>query len=158
MFKDFAENYKIVKCYQGVGNAVSCDTINMEQFVHGSFVIVHTGATDVDLTLTLFEATDVAAGTNAAITTAVPVYVDADMGTSSDTLVRQTDAYAYVINTTSAGDRNQMVVFEIDPAILTAGYPCVYLTGATGSASNVVTILFVGVPRYAGGTLPTAIA
>ena len=63
MFKDFAENYKIVKCYQGVGNAVSCDTINMEQFVHGSFVIVHTGSTDVDLTLTLFEATDVAAGT-----------------------------------------------------------------------------------------------
>ena len=158
MFKNFAENIKFTLCAQAVGNAVTCDTINMEQFVHGAFLVIHTGATDVDLTCTLMEATDVAAGTNQAITTAVPLYLDTDLGTSSDTLAATTAAYAYVINTTAAGDRQQMVLFEIDPAILSAGYPCVYMTAVTGSASNLVTILFLGVPRYAGATLPTAIA
>lgn len=153
---NFAENYKIVKCYQGAANAVACDVINMEQFLHGAFVVIHSGAADTDLTLSLYEATTVAAGTNAAITTAVPLYADTDMGTSSDTLVAQTSDYDYTIDTGTAP--NQMVVFEVDPSILSSGYPCVYLADSGGNASNTCTILFLGVPRYSGGTLPTAIA
>jgi hypothetical protein len=155
---NFAENYKIVKCYQGAADSVDCDKINMEQFLHGTFVVVHSGSSDTDLTLALYESDDVAGSNTAAITTAVPLYVDTDMGTSSDTLVAQTSDYDYTINTSDAGDRSQMVVFEVDPAILSAGYPCVYLADTNGDASNTCTILFIGVPRYSGGTLPTAIA
>jgi hypothetical protein len=153
---NISENVKITKCYQGAANAVACDVINMEQFLHGAFVVIHTGSSDTDLVLTLYEATDVAAGTNAAITTTCPIYVDLDMGTSSDTLGATTAAYAYTVDTGVAP--NQMVVIEVDPAILSAGYPCVYLADSGGNASNTCTILFVGVPRQTGATLPTAIA
>lgn len=155
---NFSENIKISKLYQGAANAVACDVVNFSDFHSGSFIVIHTGSSDTDLTLSLYEATDVAAGTNAAITTACPLYVDTDMGTSSDTLVRQTDAYSYVINTTSAGDRNQMVIFDVDPAILSSGYSCAYLVDSGGDSSNVVTILFAGVPRYRSASLPSAIA
>ena len=74
---------------------------------------------------------------------------------SSDTLVRQADAYTYTIDTGASA--NQMVVFEVDPSILSDGYDCVYLSDSGGNASNIVTILFVGAPRYSGATLPTAI-
>ena len=89
---NISENIKISKLYQGAGNAVACDVVDFEQFHHGAFVVIHSGSTDLDLTLSLYEATDLAAGTNAAITVACPLYVDTDMGTSSDTLVKQADA------------------------------------------------------------------
>jgi len=152
----FSDEVKITKCYQGAANAVDCDIINMENFTHGAFVVVHTGAADTDLVLSLYESDDVAGSTTAAITTAVPLYADTDMGTTSDTLVAQTSDYDYTINTGEAP--NQMVVFEIDPAILSDGYPCVYVSDSGGNASNTCTILFMGVPRYKGDSLPTAIA
>ncbi len=155
MYLNFSENVKIVKCYQGAANAVACDTINMELFNHGAFVVIHTGSSDTDLVLSLYEATDVAAGTNAAITTVVPIYVDLDMGTSSDTLAATTAAYSYTVDTGVAP--NQMAVLEIDPAILSAGYPCVYLSDSGGNASNICTILFLGEPKEKGATLPSAI-
>ena len=153
---NFSENVKIVKCYQGAADSVACDVINMENFLSGAFVVVHTGASDEDLTLSLYEATDVAAGTNAAVTTACPLYADTDIGTTSDVLVKQTSDYDFTIDTTTL--KNQMWVIEIDPAILSDGYPCVYLADSGGHASNVCTILFLGEPRFKGETLVTAIA
>lgn len=155
MYTNIAETRKITLLYQGAANAVTCDVVSLKNFHHGAFVVLHTGSSDTDLTLSLYEATTVAAGTNQAITTAVPLYVDADMGTSSDTLVRQTDDYDYTIDTGVSA--NQMVVFEVDPSILSDGYDCVYLADSGGNASNTCTILFVGVPRYSGDPLPSAI-
>jgi hypothetical protein len=155
MLSSVSEQVKVTLLYQGAANAVACDVVSFKNFHHGAFVVMHSGSSDTDLVLSLYEATTVAAGTNQAITTAVPLYVDADMGTSSDTLVRQTDAYAYTIDTGVSA--NQMVVFEVDPSILSDGYDCVYLADSGGNASNTVTILFVGAPRYSGATLPTAI-
>lgn len=156
MLSNFAENIKIVKCSQSAANAVDCDKINMEQFSHGAFVVIHTGAADTDLALALYESDDAAGSNTAAITTAVPLYVDTDMGTSSDTLAATTSDYDYTIDTGVAP--NQMIVFEIDPAILSDGYPFVYLADTNGNASNICTIIFLGVPRYAKASLPTAIA
>lgn len=156
MYKNISENVKISKLYQGAANAVACDVVNMELYNHGAFVVIHTGSSDTDLVLTLYEATTVAAGTNAAITTAVPIYVDLDMGTSSDVVAATTAAYAYTIDTGVAP--NQMVILEIDPAILSEGYPCVYLADSGGNASNICTILFVGEPKEKGATLPAAIS
>lgn len=152
---NFSENIKIVNCYQGAADATACDVINLEQFHHGTFVVQHNGASDQDLTLTLYEATTVAAGTNAAVTVACPVYADTDMGSSSDTLVRQSDAYGFTIDTTTL--KTQMWTIDIDASILSSGYPCVYLDASGGHASNVVNITFLGEPRFKSSSLPSAI-
>ncbi len=151
------QEVKMVMLYQGVADGVTCDVVSMKNFHKGWFVVTHTGSSDTDLTLSLYEATDVAAGTNAAITTAQPLWLNTTLGTSGDTLTRSTDAYSYTINTTAAGDRAQMVVFEIDPAILSAGYDCVYLADSGGHNSNLVNITFFGVPRFTQATLASAI-
>ena len=66
------EGLKIVGCYNGAANAVTCDVVSMKNMVKGWFIVHHTGANDTDLTLSLYQATDVAAGTNAAVTTRLP--------------------------------------------------------------------------------------
>lgn len=149
------EGVKVSYLYQGLANAVACDVVSMKNFHKGWFVVVHSGAADTDLVLTLYEATDVAAGTNAAVTTACPIWADLDMGTSSDTLVRQTAAYTWTVDT--GNYPNQMMMMEIDPAILSSGYDCVYLADSGGNVGNYCTILFVGVPRFPQASLPTAI-
>jgi len=156
MYKNFSENVKISKLYQGAADSVACDTVNMELYNHGAFLIVHTGASDLDLVLSLYEASSVAPSNTAAVTTVCPLYCDLDMGTTSDVLAATTAAYAITIDTTTY--KNQMWVMEVDPAILSAGCPCIYLADSGGHASNVITILFLGEPKEKGATLPTAIA
>jgi hypothetical protein len=151
----FSENLKISYLYQGAANAVACDVVDTSEYNYGAFVVLHTGSSDTDLVLTLYEATDVAAGTNAAITTAVPIYHNTDV-TSADILSATTADYDYTIDT--GNYPNSMVVFEIDPAILSQGYPCVYLADSGGNASNVCTILWVGDPKVKGATQLSAIA
>ncbi len=149
------QELKVVALYQGAANAVACDVVSMKNFHKGWFIVYHTGANDTDLTLSLYEATDVAAGTNAAVTTVCQNWLDADAGTTSDVLVKQTDAYSLAID--PATQNGVVWVLEVDPAILSAGYDCVYLGDSGGHASNFCSILFVGVPRYTQGSLPAAI-
>lgn len=151
----FPEQCKIVKCYQGAANAVSCDTISCKNVNKLWFVVIHTGSSDTDLTLSLYEATDVASGTNAAITDTCPIWNDTDMGTTSDTLARTTDAYSYTIDT--GNYPNQMAVIEWDPAKFSAGYDCVYLADSGGNASNTVTIFAVCDMRYQADQPPVVI-
>lgn len=151
----FPEQCKIVNCYQGAANAVACDVVSMKNAKKAWFVVVHTGAADTDLTLSLYEATDVAAGTNAAITDTCPIWADTDMGTSSDTLVRQTDAYSWIVDT--GNYPNQMAVIEFDPAKFSAGYDCVYLADSGGNASNTCTILCVLDMAYKADQPPATI-
>jgi hypothetical protein len=84
----------------------------MKMFHKGWFVIVHSGSVDTDLVLSLYEATDVAAGTNAAVTTACPIWADTDSGTTSDVISATTAAYSYTIDTTLVP--NQLVIMEVD--------------------------------------------
>lgn len=149
------EELKVVLCYQGAANAVACDVVSMKNFHKGWFKVVHTGANDTDLILSLYEATNVAAGTNAAVTTACPNWLDADAGTTSDVLAAQTDAYTITID--PATQNGVVWIIEVDPAILSDGYDCVYLGDSGGHASNICTIEFWGVPRYAQASLPAAI-
>lgn len=151
----FPEHFKIVKLYQGAANAVACDVVSMKNANKLWFVVTHTGAADTDLVLTLYESTDVAAGTNSAVTATCPIWVDLDMGTSSDTLARTTDAYAYTINTGTAP--NQMMILEWDPSKHSAGYDCIYLTDSGGNASNTCTIHAVMDMRYKADQPPTVI-
>jgi len=149
------EQVKVVCLYQGLANAVACDVVSMKNMQKGWFVVYHTGANDTDLVLSLYEATDVAAGTNAAVTTACPNWLDADAGTTSDVLVAQTAGYALTID--PATQNGVLWVLEVDPAILSDGYDCVYLADSGGHASNYCSIMFFGEARYAQESLPAAI-
>ncbi len=151
------QQLKLVNCYNGAANAVACDVISMKNLIRGWFVVLHNGANDTDLTLSLYQATDVAAGTNKAVTTAQANYLDADQGASSDTLVKQADAYTITID--PATQNGVMWVLEVNPTTLDLanGYDCVYLGDSGGNASNFCTILFVGLPNFQGASLLTAI-
>ena len=85
----------------------------------------------------------------------MPIYHNTDV-TAADVLSATTADYDYTIDT--GNYPNSMVVFEIDPSILSQGYPCVYLADSGGNASNTCTILWVGDPKTKGGTLASAIA
>ncbi len=156
---NFPEKFKIVKLYHGAANAVSCDYISCKtsaDMVH--FLIYHQDeGNDTDLTVSLTEATDVAAGTNAAVTETFPIWADVDCGTASDTLVRQADAASYVINTGVTPGNDHLVVLQWDPAKHTEGYDCITVTGSGGNASNTCSIFAVFESKYGGGTLPSAI-
>lgn len=157
--KGFPEKFKVVKLYHGAANAVACDYICCKNVVGNvTFLIYHDdGGNDTDLTVGLIEATDVAAGTNAAVTATFPIYVDADCGTTSDTLVRQTDAAEYVINTGTVPGNDFLVAIEWDPAKHTAGYDCISVSDSGGNAGNTVTVLAVFESGYQGASLPSAI-
>jgi hypothetical protein len=143
----FPEDCKVTLLYQGAANAVDCDIISLKNAHKCWLLITHTGASDTDLVLTLNEATDVAGGTSAAIAIACPIWRNMTLGTANDLLVRTTDAYAYTIDTTESADRQQMIVWEIDPTIFSDGYDCLKVTDSGGNASNVCSILAITDPR-----------
>ena len=139
------EHLHCTSLYIGAANAVSCDNISLKNAHMCWICFMHTGASDTDLVLTLNEATDVAGGTSSAITTACPIWVDGDAGTSSNTLVRGTDTYAYTINT---GDNPiQLGFWQIDPCIFSDGYDVLKITDSGGNASNTISILAFTDPR-----------
>jgi len=137
-------------------NAMTCDYICCKNAHKVWFVVQHYGGGgDTDLTLTLTEATDVAAGTTSAVTATWRIWTDINAGTTSDGLSRQTDAATYEINTGATLD--YLTVIEWDPAKHTAGYDCITVTDAGGNASNIVSILAVIEPRYLADPPPSAI-
>lgn len=133
------------------GDYISCKN------AHKIWFIVHhySGGGDTDLVVSLKEATNVAAGTSAAVTATFPIWADSDHGTSSDGLARQTDAANYTIDTGAGTD--YLVVLEWDPAKHSAGYDCITVVATGGNASNIVAVLAVIQERYPADPPPSAI-
>lgn len=87
--------------------------------------------------ITPLQGTTIAFGTNKAIP-AVPIWANEDVA-ATDTLVAQTPAIAY---TTAAVAKKKLVIFEIDPAVLDDGYPCVRVGLSDSSqATNFCTVV-----------------
>lgn len=149
------ETLKPVLLYNGAANAVACDVISCKTAKKVWFLVFHAGANDTDLTLTLQEATDVAAGTNQAVTKTCPIWKDIDAGAASDALVRQADAVSLVID--PATQNPVLAVIEWDPAKFSDGYDCIYLADAGGNAGNTVQIFGFVLPRYPQATPPSVI-
>lgn len=131
--------------YQGAANAVACDTVSFKNLIRGWFVVIHTGANDTDLVLTLKEATDVASGTNQTVQKDAQRWQDLDAGTTSDVLARIADGTGFTID--PATMNGVVLVFEWDPSRFSEGYDCAFLGDSGGHASNVCTILFFGLRK-----------
>lgn len=116
----------------------------------GVFIVVsHYRGGDTDLVLTVHEGT-AASGTTAITTGAeFPIWV-ATSALVDPTLVRQTDALTYTIDT-GVYTGSQLVIFYIDASILSAGYRYVQLGASGGHASSIVSVMYYGVgARFAG--------
>jgi len=112
------ENCKLVMMDAPVAaNALACDYICCKNAHKVWFIIQHYGGGgDTDLVLSLTEATDVAAGTSAAVTATFKIWSDIAASTTSDTMTRRTDAASYTIDT-GAGADYLVVIGGTQPSI-----------------------------------------
>ena len=151
----FPEKYNIVKLYHGAANAVSSDAISVKNAVGPIWFLIqhYSGGGDTDLVLSLAEGATVATATTP-ITETFPIWSATDTSTS-DVLVRRTDAYTYTIDTGAGTD--YMVVFQFDPAKMTEGCDCLSIVDSGGNAGNNCTIFAIFENKYGGNPLPSAI-
>lgn len=153
------ENCKIVQGLApqvGAGGAVTSTPISMKNVADKLYVVCNVNPVG-GAAVALVPQTDalVAFGTPAVLTTAVRIWANQDTATN-DRLVEQTAA----VNFTTAADANlKQVIFEIDPAELTAGEDCFRISITLLAATDFASIEYVFVPRYANrvATSPTAL-
>jgi hypothetical protein len=97
---------------------------------------VHWYAADTDIVLSVHEG---ATGTGTtAITATFPIWVNLNCASTDaaiNTMVRQTDAASYTIDT-GTNATNMIVQFYIDASILTATYDWIQLGTSAGNAGN----------------------
>jgi hypothetical protein len=109
--------------------------------VHRAFILVkHAGANDTDLVIGVKEATAVAGTSAAAITTTFPIWTSAGT-TSADAWTKETNAATYTIDPATKG--SAIVIMQIDPSILSAGFDCIQVYTTGGHADNFVDAMYV---------------
>jgi hypothetical protein len=84
----------------------------------------------------------------------VPIWANEDCA-ATDTLVEQTPAVAF---TTSAAQKHKLVIFEIDPALLTlADADCIKVVTAASDVTNITSALYICAMKYQQDTPPSII-
>ncbi len=145
-------------------NAVTYDAICCKNAHKVWFIITQDYTGDTDITFSLIEGTDVAMGTTAAVTAALPIWYNADVAAATtgaaattlfDALTKITTGSSHEFDTTA--NKAQMCVIEWDPAKHTAGYDCISLTDAGGNASNYVTAIAIVQTRYPQAIPPSVL-
>jgi hypothetical protein len=147
--------FKIVQLLQPTTTnaSITSDAISLKGAIKATIICHYTQAVGHATTPTLKQATDVAIGTNAAGPTS-RIWANEDVATS-DALVAQTAGASFAM---AADVKNKIVVFEIDPATLTDGYDCVYLTQATSSqATNFCSMEAIIQTNFQQTSIPSAI-
>jgi len=108
----------------------------------GVYIVVeHYRGGDTSVVLTVHEGA-AASGTTAITTGAeFPIWV-ATSALTDATLVRQTDALTYTIDTATYTG-STVVVFYIDGSILTNGYRYIQLGASGGNAASIISVLYI---------------
>lgn len=132
----------------GAAAPLESDYVSVKN-LHKLFAIIHYHQGDADnQRWNVMEATSVAGAGAQAIVNAVPIWSNLDCE-ASDTLVERTAAVNYSSGVTTP--KHKLIVFQIDPSALSAGFDCVNIvTNGNVAATSYAEILFIGVPRYAG--------
>ena len=149
-------SHKIVSLSQGpvtTNGAITTDVVSLKNAIKATVIVDLTQAVGHASVITLKQATDVAAGTNAD-GPASRIWANEDVA-ASDTLVAQTAALSYTVTNNV---KKKQVVFEVDPASLTDGYDCIYFTiGDSSQATNFANITALIETNYQRATPPAAI-
>jgi hypothetical protein len=147
--------FKIVTAFapKTTNAALTSVPVTLKNAVKAWLVLNFTQAVGFASTPTIKQATDIAIGTNAA-GPVCRVWSNLDVS-ATDTLVERTAAASYALSTAAT---NMLVVFEIDPALLTDGYDVVYCTIATSAqATDFVSGEWFLQTNFAQATPPSAI-
>jgi hypothetical protein len=125
-----------------VGDYISCKD------AHKVWCLVTYNQADGNtITFGVNEATAVAPAGAAAIVAAMPIWANVACGASSR-WVAQTPAATHA---SGAGVETKMILFEVDPAILSAGCDCIALRSDTViAAAQYVSYHYLIEPRYGG--------
>ena len=160
--RTFVEYFKVVNGtpVATTNGGIDCDIISCKDALKVTILIEFLQAATNATSVSLVESLTVAGTTTSAVTATSPWWKNADVS-STDTLVRQTDAAAF---TATAGTTNQEVIIEWDPAKHTgetstvAPYDCIQCVIATSSESgNFATVTYFIEERYKQATPPAAI-
>lgn len=124
--------------------AVNGARISVKGF-HKLYAVVHvTQGNAAQSTIALQESTSIAGGGEQAVANTQRIWSNLDVA-AARRLVERTSAINYQLD---AGLASKIVVFEIDPAKLSAGFDCVRCIAGASDVGNIVSIMYYGVPRY----------
>jgi hypothetical protein len=155
-WNSLANENKLVNVSLGpvtTNGGITTDVVSLKNAIRATFVVDLTQAVGHATVVSLKQATDVAAGTNAAGPVS-QIWMNEDVATS-DTLVKQTDAASVTVTNNI---KKKQIVIEVDPAALTDTYDCVYLTvGDSSQATNYANANVIIRANFQRATPPAAI-
>ena len=151
-----SQDLHIVPCFTPVDTGAvtaASDVIDAGECTHVQFLI-YFGALDVAGVFNVYEATDAAAGTSVQ-TFAYTYRYSAVTGTDLMGAVTVPAA----VDLAYAGTEDGMIlVVDIEPAKLTAGYPYVWVEiNPTAGANNTLAIIALVTPRYSQDIVPSVV-
>ncbi len=132
---------------------ITSDVVSLKNAIRATVLVSVNQAVGHATVFAVRQATDVAAGTNAAGPLCL-IWSNEDVA-ATDTLVVQTAAASYTVTNDI---KKKFIVFEVDPATLTDGYDCIYVTSSDSSqATNFANIEVLIHTNYQKATPPAAI-
>ena len=136
--------------------AITSRVISLKN-VNKAYLVVHMNQTNAaQCTISLMQATDIAAATNKAISNNVTIYANQDLSVD-DTLTKQSDAKTFQFSATL---KEKCIVFCIDPAVamdINGGYDCIYATSGGSNAGNIIAASWVTENKYCEATPPSIV-
>lgn len=152
------EEFKLVSGTKGpvtTNGGVTCDYVNLKNAVRCTVEVDLTQAVAHATAITIEQATTVAGGGTTAITNVVPIWQNAAVSTTSDTLVRATDAVSLSV---AADIAKKKVIFQVDPTTLADGFDCITcILSDSSQATNLVNVNYHIQTTRAQATPPSAI-
>jgi len=148
------QNYKIVTAINpSAGAAVTGDYVSLKNAHKCWVVIMSSGGNASAATFGVNEATAVAPTGAVAITALMPNWINNSTAVT-DTLVKGADAATV---TTDGLATPKLIVIEVDPALLSAGFDCIAVTEGASNAANITSAVYIIAERYQQATPPSAI-
>ena len=154
----FPENCKIIEGLSpriGTTVAMTGDYISVKNY-NKVYVLIHYQCVDATAEVFGVMKSPLVSGVGAIPTTELwRIWSNLDCATA-DPLVERTAATSYAIDAVAG---HKIIVFEVDPAALTAGYDCIAGYTLSGLAvTETISMLYICVPRYPGRALTQPVA